>query len=157
MNTCIDVPPNITRVWQQWQGGDFNLSDGSGALFSMYLDKAVVEDREMVESWKGDADKILFFVSLQTISHTSAYNLEIVDWCVLCYGCGTARSVRPKCRAEPTGCLSFLPCAYLSGTFYPAKWVPTSHPVEPVQPHRAIRPTYFGRLGQRTLVFESGH
>ena len=41
----------------------------------MYLDKAVAEDREMVESWKRDADKILFFVSLQSTSITSAYNL----------------------------------------------------------------------------------
>ena len=50
-------------------------SDGSEALFSMYLDRTITEDREMVESWKGDADKILVFVSLQCISYTSAYDL----------------------------------------------------------------------------------
>jgi hypothetical protein len=54
-----------------------NPSDGSGALFSMYLDRAIAEDKEMVESWKADADKILVFVSLPITSHISAYNLEM--------------------------------------------------------------------------------
>src|SRR6266705_6375866 len=50
---------------------DFNPSDGSEALFSMYLDRVIEEDRRMVESWKGDADGMLVFVGLQTTSHTS--------------------------------------------------------------------------------------
>ncbi|KAF8484587.1 hypothetical protein DFH94DRAFT_623933, partial [Russula ochroleuca] len=41
-----------------------NPSDGSGALFSMYLDRAIAEDKEMVESWKADADKILVFTGV---------------------------------------------------------------------------------------------
>ena len=101
----------------------------------MYLDRTITKDREMVESWKGDADKVLVFVSLHCISHTSTYNLEFVDWCVLCYGCGIARIVRPEYRAEPAGHLSVLSSTYLSATFYPTEWLPTFHPVELVQPH----------------------
>lgn len=39
-----------------------SYTDGSGALFSMYLDRAEEEDRRVAESWKGDADGILVFV-----------------------------------------------------------------------------------------------
>jgi hypothetical protein len=38
------------------------FSDGSEALLSIYLDRARVEDQKMTDSWKGDADGILFFV-----------------------------------------------------------------------------------------------
>ena len=51
---------------------DFNPSDGSEALFSMYLDRVFEEDRRMVESWKGDADGMLTFVSLQTPSRSTS-------------------------------------------------------------------------------------
>ena len=34
----------------------------------MYLDRAIEEDTNMVESWKGDADGMLVFVRLQTTS-----------------------------------------------------------------------------------------
>ena len=51
---------------QQDQGlqGESNFSDGSEALFSMYLHRAKEEDRQMAESWKGYADGMLVFVSL---------------------------------------------------------------------------------------------
>jgi len=39
------------------------FSDGSGALFSIYLKTAKQEDKKMTDSWKGDADGILVFVS----------------------------------------------------------------------------------------------
>ena len=41
----------------------------------MYLDRTILDDREMVEGWKGDADKILIFVGLHATSDTFAYNL----------------------------------------------------------------------------------
>lgn len=41
-----------------------NYTDGSGALFSMYLDRAEEEDKKAAERWKGDADGILVFVRL---------------------------------------------------------------------------------------------
>jgi hypothetical protein len=39
-----------------------SYTDGSGALFSMYLDRAEEEDQKAAERWKGDADGILVFV-----------------------------------------------------------------------------------------------
>ena len=41
-----------------------NYADGSGHIFSMYLEMATEEDKKMVESWKADADGILIFVRL---------------------------------------------------------------------------------------------
>lgn len=38
----------------------------------MYLDRVFEEDRRMVESWKGDADGMLTFVSLQTPSRSTS-------------------------------------------------------------------------------------
>ena len=49
----------------------FDLSDGSRALFSMYLDSAIGENREMAERWKRDADQMLFLVGLQLPSYFS--------------------------------------------------------------------------------------
>jgi hypothetical protein len=36
--------------------------DGSGQIFSMYLEMATEEDKKMAENWKDDADGILIFV-----------------------------------------------------------------------------------------------
>ena len=36
--------------------------DGSGPIFSLYLEMASEEDKKMAESWKDDADGILIFV-----------------------------------------------------------------------------------------------
>ena len=41
-----------------------NFADGSGHIFSMYLEMATEEDKKMVEDWKADADGILIFVRL---------------------------------------------------------------------------------------------
>jgi hypothetical protein len=46
-----------------WQG-ESDFVDGSGPIFSMYLEMAEEEDRKMVESWKADAEGILVFVRL---------------------------------------------------------------------------------------------
>ncbi len=40
----------------------------------MYLDRAFSEDKNMIESWKGDADGMLLFVSL----HATAILLRIM-------------------------------------------------------------------------------
>jgi hypothetical protein len=87
---------------------EFSFSDNFGDLFSVYLERALVEDKNMVESWKEEADGTLVFVGLQTTSHTSAYNVEIIDWSILCCGRGIARTVRPECSAEPAGHISHL-------------------------------------------------
>jgi len=69
----VDVyryPPSAAHARQdQPQLGESNFSDGSGALFSMYLDMGEEEDIKMTESWKGDADGMLVFVRLHLIFH----------------------------------------------------------------------------------------
>ena len=47
------------------QASDF--VDGSGPIFSMYLDMATEEDKKMVESWKADADGTIIFVCLYSL------------------------------------------------------------------------------------------
>ena len=44
--------------------GVSNYADGSGHIFSMYMEIATEEDKKMVEEWKADADGILIFVRL---------------------------------------------------------------------------------------------
>jgi hypothetical protein len=155
--SIVDAPGTAQDQQDQPSEGGSNLSDGSGALFSMYLDRAIEEDTNMVESWKGDADGMLVFVRLQTTSHTSAHNLETVDWSILCRGCSITRIVRPEYSAELAGHVIFLSRAYLSATFYPTKWIPGSHPVELVRPYPTFHTTYVGHLGQRALVHEPCH
>ncbi|KAI0260857.1 hypothetical protein BC834DRAFT_503175 [Gloeopeniophorella convolvens] len=41
-----------------------NFTDGSGAIFSFFLERAEKDDDKMTESWKGDADGILVFTGL---------------------------------------------------------------------------------------------
>ena len=38
--------------------------DGSGPIFSMYLEVATEEDKKLAENWKADAEGILIFVRL---------------------------------------------------------------------------------------------
>ena len=47
--------------------GASNFSDGSGHIFSMYLDMATEEDKKMTDNWKADADGILIFVRLSLL------------------------------------------------------------------------------------------
>ena len=42
--------------------GESDFVDGSGLLFSMYLQMADEEDKKTMDSWKADADGILIFV-----------------------------------------------------------------------------------------------
>ena len=39
-----------------------NFIDGSGPIFTMYMEMATEEDKKMAEAWKADADGILIFV-----------------------------------------------------------------------------------------------
>jgi hypothetical protein len=45
------------------KAGD-NYGDSSGKLWSMYLTETEKEDKEITERWKGEADSILVFVSV---------------------------------------------------------------------------------------------
>jgi hypothetical protein len=63
-------PPRAQTLEQREES---NFSDGSGPLFSMYLDRAEEEDKKMAESWKGDADGILVFVSPHFLPPTLSF------------------------------------------------------------------------------------
>ena len=48
--------------------GQSDHVDGSGPIFSLYLEMASEEDKKMAESWKDDADGILIFVRCYYLS-----------------------------------------------------------------------------------------
>ncbi|KAH9057258.1 hypothetical protein EDB87DRAFT_1823780 [Lactarius vividus] len=53
--------------------------DGSGPIFSMYLEMASEEDKKMTERWKADADGILIFTGLFSASVASLISVSIQD------------------------------------------------------------------------------
>ncbi len=59
-----DHPYPLQSAPIQATQGEPNFIDGSGPIFSMYLEMATEEDKKMVEGWKADADGILIFVRL---------------------------------------------------------------------------------------------
>ncbi|KAN0139085.1 hypothetical protein V8E53_003087 [Lactarius tabidus] len=56
-----------------------NFVDGSGQIFSMYLEMATEEDKKMVENWKADADGILIFTGLFSAAVASLISVSIQD------------------------------------------------------------------------------
>ena len=58
-------PPQSAQ--NQPSRGVSNFVDGSGHIFSMYLEMATEEDKKMGEDWTADADGILIFVRLSSI------------------------------------------------------------------------------------------
>ena len=74
----------------------------------MYLDRVIEEDNKMMESWKGDVDGILVFVGFQTTtSGTCAFNVEILDWSLLCSDRNFVSSVDLGYSADPAKHVSF--------------------------------------------------
>jgi hypothetical protein len=74
---ATNVPPNAEFAmgddqhlpqWAQNQAsqpeGQSDFVDGSGPIFSMYMEMAEEEDKKLAESWKADAEGILVFVRL---------------------------------------------------------------------------------------------
>ncbi|KAN0140414.1 hypothetical protein V8E53_001623, partial [Lactarius tabidus] len=53
--------------------------DGSGQIFSMYLEMATEEDKKMAENWKDDADGILIFTGLFSAAVASLISVSIQD------------------------------------------------------------------------------
>ncbi|KAN0140475.1 hypothetical protein V8E53_001684 [Lactarius tabidus] len=56
-----------------------DFADGSGHIFSMYLDMATEEDKKMVENWKADADGILIFTGLFSAAVATLISVSIQD------------------------------------------------------------------------------
>ncbi|KAF8265159.1 hypothetical protein EI94DRAFT_370286 [Lactarius quietus] len=59
--------------------GESNFIDGSGPIFSMYMEMATEEDKKMAESWKDDADGILIFTGLFSAAVASLISVSIQD------------------------------------------------------------------------------
>ncbi|KAH9054790.1 hypothetical protein EDB87DRAFT_1688836 [Lactarius vividus] len=56
-----------------------NFVDGSGPIFSMYMEMATEEDKKMAENWKADADGILIFTGLFSAAVASLISVSIQD------------------------------------------------------------------------------
>ncbi|KAF8257558.1 hypothetical protein EI94DRAFT_1278403, partial [Lactarius quietus] len=59
--------------------GEANFIDGSGRLFSMYIEMATEEDKKMAEAWQADADGILIFTGLFSAAVASLISVSIQD------------------------------------------------------------------------------
>ncbi len=63
--------------------GTSDFVDGSGPIFSMYLEMATEEDKKKVEDWKADAEGILIFVR-PIFSFVSCADSLAIDRFILC-------------------------------------------------------------------------
>ncbi|KAH8984221.1 hypothetical protein EDB92DRAFT_1950922 [Lactarius akahatsu] len=70
-------PPHSAQ--NQELRGVSNFVDGSGPIFSMYMEMATEEDRKMAENWKADADGILIFTGLFSAAVASLISVSIQD------------------------------------------------------------------------------
>ncbi|KAN0140469.1 hypothetical protein V8E53_001678 [Lactarius tabidus] len=70
-------PPQSAQ--NQASHGASNFVDGSGKIFSMYMDMATEEDKKMVENWKADADGILIFTGLFSAAVATLISVSIQD------------------------------------------------------------------------------
>ncbi|KAH9021516.1 hypothetical protein EDB85DRAFT_2278440 [Lactarius pseudohatsudake] len=73
-----DQHPYPSAQTQELRGMS-NFVDGSGPIFSMYLEMATEEDKKMVEGWKADADGILIFTGLFSAAVASLISVSIQD------------------------------------------------------------------------------
>ncbi|KAI0265744.1 hypothetical protein BGY98DRAFT_536508 [Russula aff. rugulosa BPL654] len=72
-------PERGTGEHDQTPRGDFSPPDGSESLFSMYLDRAIEEDRRMVESWKEHANGMLTSTGLFSAAVAALLVVSIPD------------------------------------------------------------------------------
>ncbi|KAN0128008.1 hypothetical protein V8E53_014185 [Lactarius tabidus] len=70
-------PPHSARNQESRATSDF--VDGSGQIFSMYLEMATEEDKKMAENWKDNADGILIFTGLFSAAVASLISVSIQD------------------------------------------------------------------------------
>lgn len=96
--------------------GEPNFVDGSGPIFSMYLERAKEKDETIAESWQADANGILVFVRLSyPVLHTDS---SIVDWFIL----HCRRFFKSRCRfrtlSRPPRHLQLLPREYMLPVYW---------------------------------------
>ncbi|KAN0139070.1 hypothetical protein V8E53_003072 [Lactarius tabidus] len=70
-------PPQSAQ--NQPLNGVSDFVDGSGPIFSMYLEMATEEDKKMAENWKADADGILIFTGLFSAAVATLISVSIQD------------------------------------------------------------------------------
>ncbi|KAN0140473.1 hypothetical protein V8E53_001682 [Lactarius tabidus] len=70
-------PPQSAQ--NQAPHGVSTFVDGSGHIFSMYLEMATEEDKKMVENWKADADGTLIFTGLFSAAVASLISVSVQD------------------------------------------------------------------------------
>ena len=136
--------------------GVSNFVDGSGPIFSMYLEMASEEDKKNAENWKADADGVLIFVRLYLpilcfLIHADSL---IIDRFILCCCRVVDLVVDSGHSTEPTGHIQLLPCQYLWSYFRPKSVQYFNFP--PIFPTH-ILPTHLCRLGECPLVLKPGH
>ena len=140
--------PSQSEPNQASAPGVSHFIDGSGPIFSMYLERAKEVDEKMAEHWKADAEGILIFVRTcsSPMLHTDS---SVIDWFILRRCCFLDFGVNSGHPAESTGHLQLLPCQYLSNFGRPesAKYIlPFFSP--------SVHSTNICRLGERALVHE---
>ncbi|KAN0140631.1 hypothetical protein V8E53_001840 [Lactarius tabidus] len=72
-------PPQCARNQASQPEAQSGFIDGSGPIFSMYMEMAEGEDKKTTESWKADADSILVFTSLFSASVATLLSVSIQD------------------------------------------------------------------------------
>ena len=138
------------QAWQPEGLSDF--VDGSGPIFSMYLEMAQEEDRTMAESWTADADGTLVFVRLYLL--VSYFQLTRRPDCCILRCCRLfAFGIAPGSATEPAGHIQLLPCQHIPASCRPESTQYFHFP--PYYPS-SILSTDLCCLGERTLVFELG-
>ena len=142
-------PPGPQLAQNQVLSGVSDFVDGSGPIFSMYLEMATEDDKKMVEDWKADADGILIFVRLE--SNPEVYiNSVVIDGSILRCCCNLNLNVNSRHPTEPTGYRQLLPRKYLLRNHQPKRFQ-----FPPCFPTPVLSTTVYS-LGKRSLVLELG-
>ena len=99
--------------------GSSHFFDGSGPIFSMYLEMAAEEDKKMTENWKADADGVLIFVrflSSNLVLHTESILTDrfILSCCRI-----IDLSVYSRYSTEPTRHFQLLSREHISDSCRP--------------------------------------
>ncbi|KAI9439629.1 hypothetical protein H4582DRAFT_1812966, partial [Lactarius indigo] len=74
-------PPSQNTCGCSTAPKETTYSDSSGAIFSMYIDRAQKFDDENVENWKGGAESILVFVRF----HTGIFSATVATFIAMSY------------------------------------------------------------------------
>ena len=86
----IQYPPSPSPLALRVDPDARNQIDGSEAIFAMYLEISLREDKETVDGWNQDAKSILLFVGSPLLFRV--HHLMIVERIIFCSSCGSLRA-----------------------------------------------------------------